>query len=184
MAYNFSACKEEFKKNEERLSHEYSGLHTGRATPSALDNVYAEAYGAKTPLKNVASIAIEDPKTLRVAPWDKSLIKEVEHAIVASNLGLSVATDEAGIRVIFPVLTTETRHRLVKLLKEKLEDARIAVRKSRDTVWTDVQAKEKAGAIPEDDKFRAKDELQKLVDETNGHLEAIFEKKEKEVLKN
>ena len=88
----------------------------------------------------MASVSIEDPKTLRIAPWDKNQIKEIEKAIVSSNLGLSVAVDTIGIRVIFPQLTTETRQTLVKILKEKLEESRITVRKERERIWDEVQS--------------------------------------------
>ncbi|MBY0376551.1 ribosome recycling factor, partial [Patescibacteria group bacterium] len=167
---------------EEFLLKEYTQLNIGRASPMVLDGVNVESYGARVPLKNVASVSIEDPKTLRISPWDKSQVKDIEKAILASNLGLSVATDEGGIRVIFPQLTTETRGSLVKVLKEKMEESRIAVRRERETVWKDVEAKEKDGQITEDEKFRAKDDLQKIIDETNNNLEAIFEKKEAEVM--
>ncbi len=182
MQYNFSNFKIELKKVEEFLSKEYQQLNVGRASPAILDGISVESYGAYVPLKNVASISIEDPKTLRIAPWDKSQVKDIEKAIVSANLGISVATDDAGIRVIFPQLTTETRVTLVKTLKEKLEEARITVRRERERIWDDVQTKEKEGKMPEDDKFRAKEELQKIIDEVNKNLETIFEKKEKEVM--
>ncbi len=178
MAYNFSEFKNNLKKVEEWLSKEYGGVHTGRATPMILDGISVESYGVLTPLKNVGSISIEDPKTLRVTPWDKTLVKEIEKAVVAANLGLSVAPDQDGVRIIFPQLTTETREKLVKVLKDKLEDARISVRKERDEAFT----KMKAANLPEDDTFRAKDEMQKYVDDANASLEAVFEKKEKEVM--
>ena len=113
---------------------------------------------------------------------DKTKIKGIEKAIVASNLGLSVAVDDVGIRVIFPQLTTETRQTLVKVLKEKLEEQRITVRKEREVVFREIEAKEKEGKMTEDEMFRAKEELQKIINETNGNLEATFEKKEKEVM--
>ncbi len=182
MNYNFSNFKTELKKVEDFLSKEYNQLNIGRASPMILDGVSVESYGSHVPLKNVASVSIEDPKTLRIAPWDKSQIKDIEKAIVTSNLGLSVATDDAGIRVIFPQLTTETRQKLAKVLKEKLEEARITVRRERERVWEDVQAQEKEAKLTEDEKFRAKDDLQKVIDEVNTNLEAIFEKKEKEVM--
>ncbi len=182
MQYNFSGFKAELKKVEEFLNREYRELNIGRASPMVLDSIMVSSYGSFMPIKNVANIAIEDPKTLRVIPWDKSQVKEVEKAIISSNIGLSVATDDAGIRVIFPQLTTESRQNLVKILKEKLEEQRIAVRRERETVWDDVQMKEKEGKMTEDEKFRAKEELQKVVDEANANLEAIFDKKEKEVM--
>lgn len=182
MQYNFSHFKTELKKVEDFLSKEYTQLNIGRASPMILDGVSVESYGAYVPLKNVASVSIEDPKTLRVAPWDKSQIKGIEKAIVSSNLGLSVATDDQGIRVIFPQLTTDTRKTLVKVLKEKLEESRIIVRKEREAVVIDIEKLEKEAKMTEDERFRAKEELQKIITETNGNLEATFEKKEKEVM--
>ncbi len=176
MSYNFSNFKTELKKVEEFLAKEYSQLNIGRASPMILDGVSVESYGSYVPLKNVASVSIEDAKTLRIAPWDKNQIKDIERAIVAANLGLSVAVDDSGIRVIFPQLTTETRQKLVKVLKEKLEESRITVRREREGVLKEIEA------LTEDEKFAAKTDLQKIIDEANGALEAIFEKKEKEVM--
>lgn len=182
MQYNFTNFKLNLKKVDEFLSKEYSQLSTGRASPMVLDGISVESYGSFQPIKNISSISIEDPKTLRIAPWDKNQIKAIEKAILTADLGLSVASDEAGIRVIFPQLTTETRQKLVKVLKEKLEESRIAARRERERIWDDIQAKEKKGEITEDERFRAKEELQKIIDEMNKNLETIFEKKEKEVL--
>lgn len=182
MAYNFSPFKEETKKIAQWLQNEFASIHTGKASPVILDSVNVESYGSFMPIKNIASISIEDPKTLRVAPWDKNMIKEIEKAITASNLGLSLATDSDGVRVIFPMLTTENREKLVKVVKAKLEDARISVRKAREEVQSDIEAKSKEGGFSEDDKFRAKDELQKCVDLANSELEGLFEKKQSEIL--
>lgn len=182
MQYNFSNTKNDFKKIEEFLSKEYRELNIGRASPLVLDGILVDSYGSKMPIKNVASIAIEDVKTLRIIPWDKGQVKEIEKAIMTSNIGLSTATDEAGIRVIFPELNSENRQKMVKLLKEKLEDSRIAVRKERERVLDDIQAKEKEGKMTEDERFRGKEDLQKIVDETNKNLEEIFKRKEKEVI--
>ena len=182
MQYNFLNFKTELKKIGDFLSKEYNQLNIGRASPMVLDSVSVESYGSHVPLKNVASISIEDPRTLRISPWDKNQIKEIEKSIISSNLGLSVATDDLGIRVIFPQLTTETRQTLVKVLKEKLEECRITVRREREIIWRDVEEKEKEGKLTEDEKFRAKEDLQKIIDEVNSNLEASFEKKEREVM--
>lgn len=182
MQYNFSQFKSDLKKVSEHLSKEYSQVHTGRASPMVLDGVQVESYGSHVPLKNVASVSIEDAKTLRVAPWDKGQIKGIEKSIAAANLGLSVAVDDQGMRVIFPQLTTETRTTLTKVLKEKMEASKISLRMERDKVWTDVQNKQKEGKLTEDEKFRAKDELQKVIDEANKNLEAIYEKKAEEIV--
>ena len=176
MSYNTQNFKAELKQVEEWLSKEYSSVHTGRATPMILDNVMVESYGSRMPIKNIAGITIEDPKTLRVAPWDKSQIKSIETAIAESNLGLSIVSDSDGVRVIFPMLTTENRTKLAKILKEKLEDARISVRKERQSEI------DKLDDLSEDEKKRAKDDIQKCVDESNNNLEAIFSKKETEVM--
>jgi ribosome recycling factor len=182
MQYNFSNFKAELKKVEEFLSKEFTQLNIGRASPMVLDGISVDSYGSYVPLKNVASVSIEDPKTLRIAPWDKGHVKSIEKAIIASNLGLSVATDDLGIRVIFPQLTTETRQTLVKVLKEKLEEQRIAVRHERVVVLEDIEGKKKDAQMTEDEIFAAKEELQKITNESNLKLEAIYDKKEKEVM--
>lgn len=182
MSYNFSNCKTDIKKVEEWLSKEYQQIHTGRATPSLLDGVSVESYGMIQPLKNITSISIEGPRTLRVVPWDKNNIKSIEKGITNSNLGLSTSVDESGLRVNFPELTTENREKLVKILKEKMEDARISVRQERERFWAEIQKVEEAGELNEDEKFRAKEELQKIVEETNKALERIFEHKKEEIL--
>ena len=181
MIYNLGKFKEEKKEIEEWLRKEYSQIHTGQATPVLLDPILVDSYGSKMPIKNMASINIEDAKTLRVSPWDKSQVQIIEKAIQAFNLGLSVIVDNAGLRVIFPQLTTERRISLVKILKEKLEEARVSLRVQREKIWNDIQQKEKNKEMPEDDKFRAKEDLQNIVDDANKSLEAIFNKKENEV---
>ena len=182
MQYNFSTFKTEINKVADYLNKEYSQLNIGRASPLILDGISVESYGARVPLKNVATVAIEDPKTLRIAPWDKGQIKDIEKSIISANLGLSLAVDDAGIRVIFPQLTTETRLTLTKVLREKLEEQRITVRKERERIWDEIQKLQKESKMTEDEKFRAKDDLQKIIDEVNKKLESIFEKKEKEVM--
>lgn len=174
--------KDDLKKAEEWLAREYSQIHTGRASPAVLDSLAVEAYGAMSPIKNVASVSIEDPRTLRVSPWDKAHIKAIEKAVLASNLGLSVSTDDSGLRIAFPQLTTERRAALVKVLKEKLEHARVMVRAAREEAMDDLNAKEKSGTISEDDKFRQKEKVQEDVDGANARLEEIFEKLERDIM--
>jgi len=178
MAYNTQNFKIELKKIEEWLSKEYGSVHTGRATPMILDNIMVESYGAYMPIKNISSITIEDSKTLRIAPWDKNQIKNIESAITGANLGLSVISDGDGVRAIFPMLTTENRTKLVKILKEKLEDARISVRKERQIEM------DKIVNLSEDELKRAKEDIQKCVDEMNQSLESVFAKKETDLMNN
>ncbi len=176
--YNLDSFKQEAKQAEDWLSKEYSQLHTGRANPALLDGVLVQSYGSLQPLKNTASVSIEDPKTLRVIPWDKSLNKDIERALHEANLGFSIAVDDAGVRVIIPALTTETRQKLVKIAKERMEDARITVRKAREAMLSDL----KDADLPEDTFIRAKEEVQKLVDTANATLEALFTRKEGDIL--
>ncbi len=176
--YDLTKCKQEITQAGEWLLKEYGQIHTGRAAPVLLDGVMVEAYGAMGLLKNSASISIEDPRTLRVVPWDKSLLKEIERSLHAANLGFSIAVDDAGVRVIIPALTTESRTSLVKIAKDRLEDARITVRKAREAA---LQGLKEAG-LPEDTTARIKDDVQKLVDDGNTSLESIFKKKEAEIM--
>jgi ribosome recycling factor len=117
-----------------------------------------------------------------VIPWDKSQLKEIEKEILTSDLGLSVATDSTGLRVIFPMLTTETREKLVKVLKGKLEDARVAIRKERENNLREIDRMSREGEMSEDEKIRNKEKLQGIVDEANSSLEAIFSAKENVVM--
>ncbi len=176
--YDLHQFKTEAAQAEAWLAKEYSQIHTGRAAPALLDGVMVEAYGSFQPLKNVASTTIEDPKTLRVSPWDKGQIKDIERSLHAANLGFSIAVDDSGIRVIVPALTTETRNNLVKIAKERLEDARITVRKARESTLNTL----KEQGLSEDMMRGAKDDLQKLVDGANNSLEMLFKKKEGDIL--
>ena len=109
MAYDFSTLDKNIKETDEWLTREFSGIRTGRATPAILDSVKADVYGTRTALIQIGTVSIEDARTLRVIPWDKSLNKAVEKAITEADLGVSVATDDQGLRVLFPELTAERR---------------------------------------------------------------------------
>jgi ribosome recycling factor len=181
MAYDFSQFDKKAAAAKEWLSKEYSGLRTGRAAPAILDGVSVQAYGSQMPLKQVANIGVEDPRTLRITAYDASVIKDIERAITAANLGLGVVADGSGLRVMFPELTADRREQLVKAAKQKLEDARTTIRVARDECWKDIQAKEEEGGMGEDEKFRLKDDLQKRVDAANDDLEKAFDRKEEEM---
>jgi ribosome recycling factor len=182
MAYNFTEAQQKKEDIVNWLEGEFRSIQTGRATPQVLDLVHIDLYGARTPIAHTGSINIEDPRTLRVSPWDKSVIGQMEKAINDADLGLSVSSDDQGLRVHFPSLTTETRQKLVKLLKERLEDARVRVRSLREEVNKDIDTRAKDGEYGEDEKHRYRDEMQKMVDAANAELEAAFSKKEKEVM--
>jgi len=162
--------------------HELGGIRTGRATPAILDSIQVESYGTRVPVNQIANISVEDARTLRIAPWDMSNAKEIEKAITVANLGLSVGMDEKGVRVFFPELTSERRAQLLKLAKEKVEEMRTSVRVARDEVWSDIQKQEREGKMPEDDKFRAKEDMQKRVDAANKNFDDALVRKEKEMI--
>ncbi len=181
MAYNFTPLKTGIKDIEEWLKREFSNIRTGRATPAILDNIKVEAYGSDMPINQVANVSVEDARMLRITPWDATVTKSIEKAIQVSDLGLSVTVDDKGLRVVFPDLTSERRESFVKLAKQKLEDAKISARGEREKVLKDIDKQEKEKEISEDEKFRLKTELQKIIDESTKALEELFAKKEKEI---
>ncbi|HVV39129.1 MAG TPA: ribosome recycling factor [Candidatus Paceibacterota bacterium] len=181
MAYDFKPFEKKIAEITDRLGKELASVRTGRATPAILDGVMIESYGTRMMLSQVANISTEDARTLRIAPWDASNAKEIEKAIIQANLGLSVGSDEKGVRVSFPELTSERRVQLTKLAKEKVEEIRTSLKRARDEVWNDIQKQEKDGKMSEDDKFRAKDEMQKRVDAANAKFDDALERKEHEM---
>ncbi len=182
MAYDFSSTTTQKASIIEWLKAEYKSIQTGRATPNVLDSVTIDLYGARTPLAHAGSITTEDPRTIRVAPWDKSVISQMEKAVNEADLGLSVSSDAEGLRVHFPALTGETRAKLVKILKERLEDARVRIRALREETNKKIDGEAKEGLYGEDDKRAYRDEMQSIVDQANQELEDLFLKKEKEVM--
>jgi len=182
MTYLFSHTQEQLQKIQDWLFDEYSRVSAGRASVGLIDGITVESYGTRSPLKNVATLSLEDARTIRIAPWDKQQIKEIEKALISSGIQLSVSVDDQGVRASVPMVTTENRMNLVKNIKEKLEESRIRVRSVREDTWNDIQAKEKEGGMSEDEKFRAKEDLQKHIDDANRKLEDIFNKKEKEIM--
>ncbi len=179
--FDFADSKQKIKQTEEWLHNELASVRTGRATPAILDSIQVEAYGSKMNLREVANVLTEDARSIRVEPWDSSLGKSIEKAVINSNLGLSVAPFEKGVRVIFPELTSERREQLVKLVKQKLEEARVTLRGVRDKTSKEIEEREKKGGMGEDDKFRLKEDLQKLIDDSNKKLDEIAERKISEI---
>lgn len=174
--------KPNLDKTLEKLKQEVSVLRTGSANPSLLEEVLVECYGSKMPLKQLAAISSRDARVLMVQPWDKTIFKNIEKAVGESIPGLSLAVEGDFMRISLPAPSEETRKQMVKALGQKIEEARISVRRIRDDAWKEIQDQAQLGKIREDDKFRGKDELQKLVDEYNGKIKDMGEKKEKEIL--
>ncbi len=181
MAYDFSTLKTHIKDTEEWLTRELSGVRTGRATPMLLDGVKPEAYGTRTPIRELANVSVEDARTLRIIPWDKNLLKVIEKGITDADLGIGVSTDEQGLRVSFPELTSERRTQLSKIAGDKTEQARVTLRGHRTDALKALDAAEKEGGMGEDEVQRLKAEVQKLIDAGNETLSSLLAKKESEI---
>lgn len=181
MAYNFTPFETQIKNTTDWLKSELTTIRTGRAMPSVLDRVQVESYGSRMAIKELATISVEDARTIRIVPWDQTQLVPIEKAITESNLGLSVVTDDKGLRIIFPELTGERREQLAKLVRGKLEEARVALKSERQKVVEDIEKQEKAGTISEDDKFRFKDEVQKYMDTAHKEFDRLAEEKEKDI---
>ncbi len=181
MAYDFSPLEAGIKETKEWLEREFSGIRTGRSSPALLDSVKPEAYGVRTPLSQLGSVSIEDARTLRVIPWDKSVVKSIEKAITEADLGVSVVVDDQGLRVVFPELTAERRTILGKLAGEKCEQARITLRGHRTEAMKGIEAKEKEGGMGEDEMKRLKEDVQKKIDEAGKALDALLARKQEEI---
>lgn len=182
MTYDFSLFTKRQKEIEEWLSAELASIRTGRASSTLLDSVMVESYGTKMPINQLATVTIEDPRSLKIIPWDYSQMKAIERAIEAKDLGVSVVSGDTGIRVSFPEVTGEGRTRLIKLANEKLEEAKVSLKLERDKQSGQIQDLEKKGEISEDERFRLKEELQKLVDQARTIFEEMGKRKEKEIL--
>ncbi len=163
------------------LAKELSTLRTGRATMTILDGVFVESYGAFSPINQLASINIEDAKTIRITPWDKTVVKGIEQSIQKADLGLSVTTNGIDVRVIFPDLTTETRMNLVKVGYKKVEEAKVTLRTERADAIKKLEQFAKDNSISEDDTKRQKDEVQKIIDQGVSDFDTMGALKEKEI---
>jgi len=174
--------KPELDKTINFLERELTKLRIGRASPSLVENIVVECFGEKFPLKQLAAISLPGPRQILVQPWDKSYVESIEKAILQSGLGISPVVDKDVIRISLPSLSEEYRKDLLRVLSEKQEEARKTVRRWREKAWDEIQERFKEGEIREDDKFRAKDELQDLVDEYNKKIEEMGERKKKEIM--
>jgi ribosome recycling factor len=181
MAYDFSTLSTHIQETQDWLVRELSGIRTGRATPTLLDSIRVDAYGARTAIAGIASITIEDARTLRIVPWDASLAKAVETAINDADLGVSPVVDGTGMRVIFPMLTAERRAQLGKLANEKLEQAKVTLRGHRTDAIKALEAAEKGGGMGQDELERHKADIQKRIDAGTEALEALAKRKHVEI---
>ena len=175
-------AKPEFEKAFKFLESELLKIRTGRATPALVEDIEVNYLGNKYEVKQLSAISSPQPNQIVIQPWDQSYIEPIEKAISQSGLGMSVSVDNNLIRLSLPLLTEEYRASLSKILSEKSEDTREALRRMRDDAWKKIQEAQKEKQISEDDKFKGKDALQKLIDEYNKKIAEAIEKKKKELI--
>jgi len=172
----------EFVKILDFFKKEIATIRTGRANPAVLDGVSVSAYGAMTTLNGLASISVPDAQSIVVSPWDKSVLKDIEKAIVEADLGLGIVNEGTLIRLTVPKMTEENRKVLVKKLHQKQEEAKISLRKVRDEIKTNIEKAEKAKEITEDDKFDFIKELDEEIRKRNDEIKSLTDKKENEIM--
>jgi ribosome recycling factor len=175
-------AKSRMQKAVEATRREFSSVRTGRANPALLEQVKVDYYGVSTPINQVATVTVPEPRLLVVAPWDKKMVKDVERAILKSELGLTPSSDGAVIRLPIPPLTEERRRDLAKVVRRQTEEGRVAVRNIRREAKEMIEELEEAGEVSEDGAKRALEELQKLTDEFIAAVDKALEAKEKEIM--
>lgn len=174
-------AKPEFEKALEFFKLRIAKIRTGRASPSLVEDIMVDAYDQKMPIKQLAAISCPEPKQILIQPWDPSMIGFIEKAISAASLGSSPVVDKDCVRVILPLLTQEFREKLLKILSGSVEETREMLRKARDEVWSQIQEAQRGGQIREDEKFKGKDELQRLVGEYQSKIDELVARKQKEI---
>lgn len=174
--------KPELEKAVIYLEKELSKIHGSRPSIALVEEVPIDYYGVKTPLKQLAALSFSDARTILIQPWDKSSLLSIEKAFLTSQLGVNPVVDKDVIRLPFPQMNEEYRKELLKLMNGKMEEARLTIRRHREDAWRRIQEGFRQGQVREDDKFRAKDELQKVIDGFNEKIESIGKKKETEIM--
>ena len=175
-------AEERMQKTVEALRRDFTSIRTGKANPSLLDKVVVDYYGAPTTISQMANISAPEAKMLLIQPWDKSAVPSIEKAILKSDLGLNPSSDGNVIRLVLPQLTQESRKELVKKVKKKAEDAKVAIRNIRRDANEDLKGAEKSKEITEDESKGAQDDIQKLTDKYIAELEKVLDNKEKEIM--
>jgi len=164
------------------LQKDLASLRAGRATPALLDKVLVDYYGVPTPINQMASVSVPEPRTLAIQPWDKGVIKDIEKAILKSDLGLTPVSDGTVIRLPIPAMTEERRRELVKTVRKKGEDCKVAIRNIRRETNDVLKEMEKAGEISEDELKRSQEEVQKITDKHIKQVDDVVTAKEKEIM--
>lgn len=182
MNEDFEQFKEKMEKSVDSLAGEYATIRAGRANPHILDKITVDYYGQPSNLQSVANISVAEARTLMIQPWEASLIKEIEKAILTADLGLTPNNDGKVIRLTFPELTEERRKELVKDVKKKGESAKVAIRNIRRDANDMIKKQQKANEISEDEQKDAESEIQKLTDQFVSQIDQMIEEKSKEIM--
>jgi len=175
-------CKDKMAKAISHLQGEFGSIRTGRASPVFVEKLRVDYYGSEVPLQQLAGFSVPEPRLLVISPYDKNAIKAIEKAIQASDLGITPNNDGQVIRLAFPQLTAERRKEMVKIVKHRAEEARVAVRNLRRTARHDLEAFEKEGELSQDDLDRAEKDLEKLTHEFVTEIDNLAAHKEQEML--
>jgi len=178
----YQDTRDSMNKSVVSLKNEFNRVRTGRASLSILDGIKADYYGTPTPLNQMASLSVPDSRLIIIQPWDTTAIKDIEKAILKSDLGLTPSNDGKIIRISIPPLTEERRKQLVKVIHKMSEDHKIGIRNNRRDANDFIKSMKKDGDISEDDAFKAQDEIQKITDEHIKLIDEVFKEKEKENL--
>jgi len=182
MSTDYTEFESKMKKTASVLTEQYDSVRAGKANPAVLDRITVDYYGSPTPIQQIASVSTPDARSLLIQPWDASVLKGIEKAILASDLGLNPQNDGRTIRLIFPALTEERRRDLVKQVKKYGEEAKVAVRNIRRKAKETIDKSVKDGEMGEDEGDRLLKELDKVTKQVTDQLDALFETKQKEIM--
>lgn len=178
---DYKEFEHKMQKTVEHLEQQFATVRAGRANAGVLDQIQVMYYGSPTPIQQVASVSVPDPRTLMIQPWDSSVLREIEKAILSSDLGINPQNDGKVIRLVFPQLTEERRKDLAKQVKKYGEESKVAVRNIRRDAMEKFKKQQKASEITEDDYKGIEKDIQKMTDDYIKKVEALSEKKEKEL---
>ncbi len=178
----FAVAQEKMDKTINALLNEYATIRAGRANPAVLDKITVDYYGSPTPVQQMAAVSVPEPRTILISPWDKNTLRDIEKAILTSDLGLNPQNDGSTLRLNFPPLTEERRKELVKGVFKYAEDSKVAIRSIRRDAMDKIKDLKKKSEITEDDQKGAEKKLQDITDKFCKEIEGIAAKKEKEIM--
>lgn len=182
MEFDSNVYEDKMEKTLSNLQEEYVSIRAGRANPHILDKIQVDYYGTPSPLQSVANISVPEARMILIQPWEANLIKEIEKVIIASDLGLTPANDGKAIRLVFPELTEDRRKELVKDVKKKGENAKVAIRNIRRDANDSIKKQAKANEISEDEQKQLEDKIQKLTDKYIAKIDGAMDAKSSEVM--